>query len=220
MTGDVVVTDVDGTLVDTNYHHALSWVRAFRACGVTVPAWRVHRAIGMGGDLLVAAVAGEQVEAEHGERVRALWGELFAPMLAEIAPLEGAADLLVEVKRRGYRLVLASSGKPEHVEHYVDLLGAREIADAWTSSADVARTKPAPDLVEVAARRVDGDRAVAVGDSVWDCRAAQRLGIPSIGVHTGGFSADELSGAGAVRVYDDLAALRADLDRLPLATLY
>ncbi|MBV9844682.1 MAG: HAD family hydrolase [Kutzneria sp.] len=213
---DVVVVDIDGTLVDSNYHHAVAWAAAFRECEVTVPVWRVHRAIGMGGDHLVAAVAGQRVEAEHGDRVRKRWAELFEPMLDSISPLEGARELLIEVKRRGMALVLASSGKPDHVEHYLDVLAARGVADAWTTSKDVERTKPAPDLIELAIDRVEGDRAVTVGDSIWDCRSAQRCGVPCLGVRTGGFGADELAGAGAVRVYDDLPSLGADLNRLPL----
>jgi HAD superfamily hydrolase (TIGR01549 family) len=215
---DTVVFDVDGTLVDTNYHHALSWFRAFRRVGVTPPVWRIHRAIGMGGDQLVQAVAGEAVEREHGDAVRAAWAEEFAPMLDEVPAFAGAREILTEVKERGFRLVLASSGKPEHVDHYLDVLDGRSVADAWTTAEDAKRTKPAPDLVEAALTRVDGGRAVVVGDSVWDCVAARRLGLPALGVRTGGFSADELVEAGASVVYDALSELRADLDRLPLAT--
>jgi phosphoglycolate phosphatase-like HAD superfamily hydrolase len=207
----VVLADVDGTLVDSNYHHALAWSRAFRDCGVTVPIWRIHRAIGMGGDQLVEAVAGDRVELLHGDDVRAAWAEQVKPLLPEIVPLSGARDLLVEVKRLGCGLVLASSGKPEHVEHYLDLLGARDLADGWTTSEDVDATKPAPDLLGVALRKVPAERALALGDSVWDCEAAGKLGIPTVGLRTGGFGEAELLEAGAVRVYEDPSALRAAL---------
>ena len=156
-----MLADVDGTLVDTNYHHTVAWFRAFRDCGVTVPMWRIHRAIGMGGDKLVGHVAGERVELLHGDDVRAAWAERFQPLLAEIVPLSGARDLLVEVKRLGCGLVLASSGKPEHVDHYVELLGARGLADGWTTSEDVEQTKPAPDLLGVALNKVPAERALA-----------------------------------------------------------
>ncbi|GAA3437728.1 HAD family hydrolase [Kutzneria kofuensis] len=207
----VVLADVDGTLVDSNYHHAVAWFRAFREVGVTVPIWRIHRAIGMGGDQLVEAVAGERVELVHGDDVRAAWAEQVKPLLGEIVPLTGARDLLVEVKRLGCGLVLASSGKPEHVDHYLNLLGARDLADGWTTSEDVDATKPAPDLLGVALHKVPAERALALGDSVWDCEAAGKLGIPTVGLRTGGFGEAELRDAGAVRVYEDPSSLRAEL---------
>jgi HAD superfamily hydrolase (TIGR01549 family) len=217
---DTVVFDVDGTLVDTNYHHALAWFRAFRRVGVTPPVWRIHRAIGMGGDQLVEAVAGAAVERAHGDAVRAAWAEEFAPMLDEVPAFAGARELLSDVKQRGFQLVLASSGKPEHVDRYLDLLDGRRVADAWTTAEDAERTKPAPDLVAAALARVDGGRAVMIGDSVWDCMAARRLGLPTIAVRTGGFGTAELVDAGADAVYEELAEISADLDRLPLAAAH
>jgi phosphoglycolate phosphatase len=213
----IVIADVDGTLVDSNYQHILAWYRAFRRYGVTVPMWRIHRAIGMGGDQLVAAVAGDDIERRHGDDLRAAWAEIFGPMLDEVAPLEGARELMVAVKEQGHQLVLASSGKPEHVDHYLDLLAVRDVADAWTTSEDVQKTKPAPDLLAVAMEKVSGECAVALGDSVWDCQAARKLDLPSIGLRTGGFGVEELAEAGASKVYDDLPALCAELDRLPFA---
>ncbi len=210
----VAVVDVDGTLVDTNYHHSVAWFRAFRRVGVTVPVWRVHRAIGMGGDRLVAAVAGDEVEAEHGDDVRAAWAEEFAPMLAEVAPLAGARELLLALRDHDFAVVLASSGKPEHVDHYLDLLSAKDIVHGWTTAEDVSDTKPAPDLIEVALDKAPGDDVVTIGDSVWDCRAAAKLDLPTVAVRTGGFGVDELTEAGAVAVYDDLAELRAHLTEL------
>jgi HAD superfamily hydrolase (TIGR01549 family) len=214
---DVLLLDVDGTLVDTNYHHALAWFRAFRRSDITVPVWRIHRAIGMGGDQLVAAVAGERVEAEHGDGIRAAWAEEVAPLLDEVCPLSGAQELLTAAVDRGFVVALASSGKPEHVERYLDLLGARQLARAWTTSEDVSATKPAPDLLQAALAKVGGGRAVVVGDTVWDCAAAGRLGLPAVAVRTGGFSADELTESGAAAVFDDLGGLRDELGNLPLA---
>ncbi|MBA3619812.1 MAG: HAD family hydrolase [Acidothermales bacterium] len=213
---DTAVVDVDGTLVDTNYQHALAWFRAFRRVDVTLPLWLIHRHIGMGGDQLVEAVAGAEVEQRYGDEVRDAWKAEFDPMLKEIVPLPGARELVAEVKRRGFRLVLASSGNPQHVEHFLDLLGARQLADAWTTSEDVENTKPAPDLIKVAVDKVDGARAVAIGDTTWDAVAAGKLEVPSIAVRTGGFSAEELREAGAGWVYESLDALREDLDATPL----
>ncbi len=215
---DTAVFDVDGTLIDTNYHHTIAWFRAFRRFDVTLPLWRIHRAIGMGGDHLVAAVAGDEVEAKHGDEARAAWSEEYAPLLAQVCPFDQARDLLEDVKRRGFRLVLASSAPQEHLDRYLELLDARVLADAWTTSDDVESTKPAPDLVGVAVERVHGAGAVLVGDATWDVLAAKQLDVPTIAVRTGGFSVDELREAGAVAVYDSLAELRRDLDSTLLSS--
>jgi HAD superfamily hydrolase (TIGR01549 family) len=214
---DTAVFDVDGTLVDTNYQHALAWFRAFRRYGITLPVWRLHRAIGMGGDQLVAAVTDEDVETRLGDDVRAAWAEEFAPMLDEVQPFAGVEALLLEVRERGFRVVLASSGKREHVEHYLGLFNGKELADAWTTSADVRHTKPAPDLLEAALRRVNGTAGVLVGDSVWDFRAAAALGAPGYAVRSGGFSVEELCAAGAKDVFDSLEDLLQRLDETLLA---
>jgi HAD superfamily hydrolase (TIGR01549 family) len=211
---DTVVLDVDGTLVDTNYHHALAWYRALRSKDVTVPLWDLHRHIGMGGDQFVPAVAGDEVEQKHGDELREAWKKEFAPMLEEVQALPHARELLASVKDRGLRLVLASSGAPEHVDHYLDLLEARDIADAWTTSGDVEATKPAPDLVQVAVGKVDGARAVMIGDSTWDCVAAGKIDVPSYAVMTGGFSPEELQEAGAREVFRSLKDLDDALGRI------
>jgi HAD superfamily hydrolase (TIGR01549 family) len=213
---NTLVLDVDGTLVDTNYHHAVAWYRAFRRFDLTVPTWRLHRAIGMGGDKLVAAVAGEHVERQHGDDLRKAWEVAFEPMLAEIRPLEGAHRLVAAALEQDFTVVLASSGKRHHVDHYVKLIDASGITS--TSSDDVEDSKPAPDLIEVALKRVDGGgRAVVIGDSVWDCAAAARAGLPVVCLRTGGFGEAELREAGASAVYEGLDELRADLTDLPMA---
>ncbi|MCF7547593.1 HAD family hydrolase [Pseudonocardia sp. WMMC193] len=210
---DTVVLDVDGTLVDTNYQHALSWYRAFLRFDVVLPVWRLHRAIGMGGDQIVPAVAGSRFEQEHGDDVRAAWAEEFEAQLPEIRAFDGVRDLLTALRGTGVRVVLASSGAPEHVDVYLDLFDGRDLADAWTTSKDVDRTKPEPDLLHAAVERVDGRRAMMVGDSVWDFVAAGRAGWPGLGVRTGGFSAGELREAGAREVYDSLPELQEGLVR-------
>ncbi|MFC6088729.1 HAD family hydrolase [Saccharothrix lopnurensis] len=214
---NTLVLDVDGTLVDTNYHHAVAWFRAFRRFDLTVPTWRLHRAIGMGGDKLVAAVAGEHVERDRGDELREAWVAEFEPMLAEVRPLEGAHRLVSAAREQDLAVVLASSGKRRHVDHYLGLIDAADVPS--TSSDDVAESKPAPDLVEVALRQVDrdGGRAVVIGDSVWDCDAAHRAGLPVVCLRTGGFGEAELREHGASAVYEELDQLRADLTDLPMA---
>ena len=216
----IAVVDVDGTLVDTNYQHALAWYRAFRSLGETYPLWRIHRHIGMGGDQLVAALGGDDVERRIGDQARERWVEEADPLMEEIAVLPGARELLVTLRERGHRVVLASSGKPQHVDHFLDLLGVRDLAEAWTSSEDVESTKPAPDLLHVALEKI-GEPAdapsVVVGDSVYDVEAAKNAGMPAIVVRSGGFGDDELRDAGAVGIYDTPADLTAELAATALA---
>ncbi len=215
----IAVLDVDGTLVDTNYQHALAWYRAFRSLGETFPIWRIHRLIGMGGDQLVAALGGDDVERRIGAEARERWAAEVDPMIGETALLPGARELIVALKERGHRVVLASSGKPHHVDRALDLLDARDLADAWTTSDDVQETKPAPDLLQVALEKlgepVDAP-SVVVGDSVFDVESAKNAGMPAIVVRSGGFGDDELRDAGAVGIHDTPADLVAALDGIDL----
>ena len=212
------VLDIDGTLVDTNYQHALAWFRAFRQHGFVLPLWRIHRHIGMGGDQLVAALAGEGFDREQGDDVRAAEKVLYMELITEVEPLEGARKLIEDLKGNGHTVVLASSAKTEELEHYLTLLDARSLADDWTDSSDVEATKPEPDLLLAALDKVGSKRkdAVMIGDSVWDCRAAKRAGVRSVGVLTGGFSEEELTEAGASRVCASVEDLRHSLDDTPL----
>jgi len=217
MAPPIAVLDVDGTLVDTNYHHAIAWYRAFREHGLTMPVWRIHRHIGMGGDQLVAAVAGKRVEDRQGDSIRAAETALYADLIGEVQPFADARRLLELLADRGHRLVLASSGKRDEVDHYLDLLDARDLVEAWTSSADVDRTKPDPDVVQAAIDKVGGGEAVMVGDSTWDCEAAARAEVPTVAILTGGFSDQELRQAGAGWVFESLSELCERLDETALA---
>src|ERR1700760_722940 len=178
----VAVLDIDGTLVDTNYHHAIAWYRAFRQSGIVLPIWRIHRHIGMGGDQLVGALTSDKFEQEHGDEVRAAEKTLYLELIDEVEPMEGSRELIEDLKRRGHAVVLASSAKEDEVEKYLDLLDARELADSWTTSADVEETKPQPDLVNAALERSGGsaEDAVVVGDTPWDVRAAENAGAKPI----------------------------------------
>jgi HAD superfamily hydrolase (TIGR01509 family) len=210
------ILDIDGTLVDTNYHHALAWYRAFRQHGLVLPIWRIHRHIGMGGDQLVSALCGAEVEEEKGDDIRTAEKALYMALIPEVEPLHGARRLLVELKEHGHPMVLASSAKPDEVEHYLDLLDARELTDGWTTSADVEATKPEPDLVRAALDKAGQEDAVMVGDSTWDCEAAKRAGIETVAVLTGGFSEAELREAGAAAVFHSIDELREQLGSTPL----
>jgi len=208
--------DVDGTLVDSNYHHALAWYRAFRRSGIVLPLWRIHRHVGMGGDQLLPALLGERGEEEHGEEIREARGEEYGGLIGEVSPLEGSRELIVDLKERGLTVVLASSSPQNEIDHYLELLEARELADAWTTDDDVKQTKPEPDLVHAALEKAGTDDAVMVGDTPWDVEAARKAGLETICVITGGFSEQELRDAGAVAVFESVQELRQKLDSTPL----
>jgi HAD superfamily hydrolase (TIGR01509 family) len=212
------ILDIDGTLVDTNYHHTIAWARAFGRFDIDIALWRIHRHIGMGGDQVVTSLCGEEVEDEHGDEIRSAEKQEYEQLIDEVRLMEGARDLIVELKRRGHTVVLASSAKEDEVDHYLDLLDAREIADGWTTSADVESTKPAPDLVQAALDRVDAaaDSAVMIGDTPWDVKAALEAGVETITVVTGGFSEQQLTEAGAVAVFESVAELLERLDETRL----
>jgi HAD superfamily hydrolase (TIGR01549 family) len=210
------ILDIDGTLVDTNYQHAVAWYRAFRQSDVILPIWRIHRAIGMGGDQLVAHFIGSERDEEIGDDIRAAEKALYLSMIEEVEPFEGARDFVCGLKERGLTVVLASSAKEDELDHYLDLLGVRDVADAWTSSADVEQTKPEPDLVVAAMEKAGSDDAVMVGDTPWDIKAAKKADVPTIAVMTGGFGRDELTEAGANGVYDSLGDLGERVSETPL----
>lgn len=210
---DTVVLDIDGTLLDSNYHHTLAWSRAIAAYADRhVPAAAIHRAIGMGGDRLVAAVAGDDLEERHGDDIRERWEREYDAIIEDTRLFEGARELLAALGDAGPKVVLASSGIPKHADHALALLHADEHSDAWTTSEDAEESKPDPDLVVEALDKVAGTSAVMVGDAVWDVEAAERAGLPTIGLLTGGYSRQELLDAGAVAVYDDPADLLEHLD--------
>src|SRR3954447_25071738 len=214
--GIIAILDVDGTLVDTNYHHALAWSRALRAHGAVVPLVDLHRHMGMGGDQLVAAVAGEDFDREHGDDARAAEKDEYGKLIGEVAALEHATELVRSLEDRGCTVILSSSAKEDEIAHYVELLGVGDVD--YTTSADVESTKPEPDLIQAALEKAGaGSRAreaIMVGDSTWDCEAAKRAGVRTFALLTGGFGEDELLEAGAERVYHRLGDLVDELDTL------
>ncbi|WP_338837439.1 HAD family hydrolase [Gordonia polyisoprenivorans] len=205
---DTVLLDVDGTLIDSNHLHALAWQRAFAGHDLYPEWWRVHRAIGMGGDQLVGEICGPDVEDSLGDDLRDEWAQQYRKLLPEVRALPRAADLVRMLADAGFRVALASSGAQEFTDVALDLLGLTRSDFAVVTSADDANnSKPAPDLLAVAVERSGGATAVLVGDSVWDVASANELGIACVGVRTGGFAAAELLDAGAIEVVDDVATL-------------
>lgn len=205
---DTVLLDIDGTLVDSTYLHALAWTRAFASLDER-PAWfRVHRAIGLGGDKLVSHVLGPSAEDRHGDELRSRWEQEYAALVPEVAAIPGAAELVTDLRERGLRVALASSGAKRFTVDALEILGIDDDkVAAVTSADDVDKSKPAPDLLDVALDRAGGTHAVLVGDTTWDVESARRSGMPCVAVLTGGFSEHELRSAGAV----DVVATVADL---------
>jgi HAD superfamily hydrolase (TIGR01549 family) len=207
-----VVLDVDGTLLDSVYQHTFAWSRAFRQAGHPVDAWRIHRHIGMGGDRLVSAVAGERVEESSGDRIREIWEHEYDAVIEDVGLLEDARELLAGLRDRGLRIALASSSIPKHAQRAFDLLDADRTADLTTTSEDADESKPDKELVALAMERLGTTQAVMVGDAVWDVAAASNAGIPTIGLCCGGYGRQELLDAGAVEVYLGPGDLLAHLD--------
>ena len=207
--------DVDGTLIDANYQHALAWYRAFRRHGIVLPVWRIHRHVGMGGDQLVPALVGERVDEEKGDDIRDTRDELYAELIDEVEPFDGAAELIAELGERGRTVVLASSSPDDEIQHYLELLGDPGVDH--TTNDDVEATKPEPDLVKAALAKAGTDDAVMVGDTPWDIEAARKAGLETVCVISGGFSERELRDAGAAAVFESVEELRKRLDETPLA---
>ena len=208
--------DVDGTLVDTTFHHALAWWRACQDAGAPVDLWRLHRLIGMGSDQLLEAI-GHAGRDDLADR----WQEHFDGMKRELRPLPGAAALVQALRERGVLVVYATSGRAEDVDDLRELIGADEWVHATVNSSEVEASKPAPDIFSLALERAGaqpGD-AVVVGDTVWDAKAAQACGVACIGVRSGGIAEAELLEAGAVAVSDDDGDLTARLDESAFAPL-
>ncbi|MFJ5547610.1 HAD family hydrolase [Streptomyces sp. NPDC093225] len=211
--------DLDGTLVDTNYVHTVTWWQALHQHGHDVPMARIHRAVGMGGDRILDHLLGPEHDHRRDDALRDAHHALYATWFDALPVLDGAADLLRALAARGLRVVLASSASADEVAAIRAALDADDVVAAATSAADVDATKPAPDLVvralELAGTEPAG--AVFVGDTVWDVRAAARADVTCVGLLTGGVSRAELAAAGPVTVYEGPGALLRGLDASPLA---
>ncbi|MEU8540653.1 HAD family hydrolase [Streptomyces sp. NPDC048717] len=217
--GAAALFDLDGTLVDTTYLHTLTWWQALRQHGHEVPMARLHGAIGMGADRLLDAVLGEHRRHDDDSAIADAHSALYAAWFDVLRPFEEARNLVRAVAARGWTVVLASSASEAEVAVVRERLGVDDVIAAATSGGDVDATKPAPDLVESALAAVGTDpaRAVFVGDTIWDVKAAGRAGLPCIGLLTGGRCRGELEEAGAVAVYEDPAALLRGIDASPLS---
>ncbi|MBM9504159.1 HAD family hydrolase [Actinacidiphila acididurans] len=214
-----VLFDVDGTLMDTVYLHTVAWWEALRQNGHVVTSARIHRGIGMGSDHLLDELLADDRDRAQDAVLKAAHDVLYAQYWSRLVPLPGAADLLRECARRGWRVVLASSASRQEAEVMTRALGADEAITAVTTADDASSSKPAPDLVHRALERAgaEPERAVFVGDAVWDVQAAGKAGVPCLGLLTGGWSREELLAAGAEAVHASPADLLSRLDSSLLA---
>lgn len=209
-----VLFDIDGTLVDTNYLHVLAWRRVFLEHGEPqITSARIHRLVGMGSDELLETLFGRPRPELKPERARH-----FDALKPEISAFPRAADLLRAVHDRGARVVLATSAEKSDLEALLKAIDADDAIDAVTSAGEVEEAKPAPDLFCVALEEAGTapEATLVVGDTVWDVQAAARAGLRCVSVTSGGISRAELLDAGALAVYDDVAALLDHLDESPL----
>lgn len=206
--------DIDGTLIDSNLLYVLAWRRAFQRIGKQVDATTILHKIGMGGDKLIPAVLGNEAQ-QVGEHVHRFYRQEFHDkgLIEHIEATPGASELLGAFKRHGVRVALASSAQQSDVEQYLEQLGGREAVDAVVTRGDVSATKPDPELFMAALEQLGRpSRTIVIGDTVYDIEAARKLGLPCIGVLTGGIEQGVLEQAGAVRVYESPAAILGQLE--------
>jgi phosphoglycolate phosphatase len=213
VTIDTVVLDLDGTLVDSVYVHVTCWKSALADVGVDVSSYRIHRAIGIGGDRLVTEVAGPAVEHALGDTVRSLHARHFYERFGLVTALDGASELLENLRGRGLKTVLASSGDAAMTDQLLELLEDSSALLERISGDEAEQSKPAPELVEVALSSVGAEGALAIGDTVWDVEAAAKAGVPCVGLLTGGLGEADLRAAGAVAVFGTPRDLLENLDK-------
>lgn len=212
--------DIDGTLVDSNYLHVEAWSHAFADVGATIDEWRIHRSIGMDGDTLLDTLLGD-ADDKLRDRTKELHTQYYRDMRPRLRTFGGARELLQDLAGADVDVVLATSAPKDELAMLREVLDVEDAVARVTSSADVETAKPKPDILQVALDKAGAVAAesIVVGDTVWDAEAAGRAGIACVGVLSGGVSEAELRDAGAVAVYDDVAALRARLAGSPLARL-
>jgi HAD superfamily hydrolase (TIGR01509 family) len=214
----ILIFDLDGTLVDTVYAHVFAWQRALAEAGMAIEGWRIHRRIGMSGGLFTRAVGrelGRDLSPAEAQALQRRHGELFAQLLPERRPLPGAVNLLSFLRSAKIPFGIATSGQRPEINASLEALGLDQ-ETVVIERGDVARAKPEPDLFLACQQRlgVRAEDCYVIGDAVWDLLAARRAGMLSIGLLSGGYGEDELSRAGAFRVYRDPSELHRSLDEL------
>ena len=215
-----LIFDLDGTLVDTVYAHVFAWQQAFAEADMAIDGWRIHRRIGMSGGLFTRAAArelGREIDTAHARALQRRHGEIFSQLLPARRPLPGAVELLRYLRANRILFGIATSGQRPEINASLDVLGVGTDT-VVVERSDVARAKPEPDLFLACQQQlgVAVKECYVVGDAVWDLLAARRAEMLCIGLLSGGYGEDELSRAGAFRVYRDAAELHRSLDELGL----
>ncbi len=219
MPKQAILFDIDGTLVDSNGAHIDAWLEALRAAGFDFTRQQIHDQIGKGGDNLLPALVPE-LNVDEQEKLDAAHGEVFKRLRPDVRPFPGGAKILERAAAAGQKVVLASSASRDELDHWVALLDAKPFLTATTSRDDAEHSKPCPDIFAKALEKSGcpaPEDAIVVGDTPYDIIAARALGIAAIGVRSGGFTDDQLNDAGAVALYDDVAALLADYADSPIS---
>lgn len=203
---NVLLTDIDGTLVDSNALHAEAWRRAFEHFGIQLGMDDAWRQIGKGADQLIPTFVPEAERSRIEKPLKDLRKEIFhRDYMARIVPFAKAHDLLKRVRESGKRIALATSSNPEDLKTYGELLGMEDLVDEASSSGDAKNSKPDADIFAAALKKMNAqaDQAIALGDTPWDAEAAGKLKIPTIGLTCGGWKRDDLIAAGCVEVWQD-----------------
>jgi len=216
-----VISDVDGTLVDSNDLHARCWLETFQHFGIDIPFERVRFQIGKGGDQLLPALLDPSVLEKHGKAMEDFRKDLFTrDYLSRVTPFPGVKALFERMRSEGLLIVLASSGTDAEVKHHTELLGIGDLIAAATTADDAESSKPEPDIFEAALRKLPGvsaAEAVVIGDTPYDASAANKAGIPTIGVLCGGYPEKDLRDAGCIAIFRGPEHLLAEFDQSPLA---
>jgi membrane protein len=219
MVTKAIFFDIDGTLIDSNDLHVMAWGEAFDGIGVHVAPQRIHDQIGKGTDMLVPTLLPD-LDEEARDAVGQAHGEIFkTKYLHRAKPFARAHELLAHAHGNGQQVVLASSAAKAELDHYLDVLRARDLVDHTVTSDDVDKTKPAPDIFAAALKKLDGIAAsdvIVVGDTPYDIEAAKKAGMGAIGLRSGKFPDAVLIEAGVLRLYDDVKSLLDDYTRSPL----
>ncbi len=215
-----VLFDLDGTLIDSNYHHVSTWWQALRESGITLPMWKIHRRIGMSGKSFLRELLREQTQDRSGHDLESLDKRhdiLFRRVIPQLQPLPGASELLKHLEKHGIRIAIATTGGQDQTSRLLKQLRMPQHMVVVTGD-DVEKAKPSPDIFVAAAQRLQKPitECIVVGDSAWDLLAAGRKSALGVGLLSGGYGQEELERAGAFRVYSDSADMLQHLEQLGL----
>jgi HAD superfamily hydrolase (TIGR01549 family) len=201
-----ILFDLDGTLLDTVYWHVSAWAGALASEGIQIPAWKIHRRVGMSGSSMMQQLIREQglredldvklLEQKHDDN--------FTKVSGGISALPGAQDLLNFLTKARVPWAIATTGNQQQTRRLLKRLSIPAGVPVVTGD-DVAKAKPAPDIFMLAADKLGLpiSECMVTGDSVWDMLAAARKRALGIGLLCGGYGREELSQAGAFRIYAD-----------------